>query len=238
MLNHRSYDPEIIDLGPAHYTVAEYDECLQKLSRVGRWLGGNAANFRALNRVSPSLESILDVGCGGGDFTILMAQHYPEAKVVGIEINPLAIDYAKRLLAAQTHPPANVIFQWRKQAELPDPPKSYDVVMATLVCHHMQDATLIDFLKKACAIAKRKVILNDLHRHPFALWSFQALATLFFRNRLVQHDGPLSVRRAFTREDWKHYLSAADISPDRYTICWQWAFRWIVEIEVNKVNTP
>ena len=109
--------------------------------------------------------------------------------------------------------------------------------MATLVCHHMQDATLIDFLKKACSIAKRKVILNDLHRHPLALWGFQALAPLFFRNRLIQHDGPLSVRRAFTREDWKRYLTAAGISPDRYTIRWQWAFRWIVESRSTR-STP
>jgi 2-polyprenyl-3-methyl-5-hydroxy-6-metoxy-1,4-benzoquinol methylase len=163
MLNKRSNGLEIIDLGPAHYTEQEYADCLNKLDRIGRWLGGNRANLAALNRVAPPPTSILDVGCGGGHFTLLMAQHFPQAKVVGLELNPLANAYAKQL-----NSPKNVIFQWRKEPELTDLPRSYDVVIATLVCHHMNDETLIAFIKKCCTIAKKKVILNDLHRHPLA----------------------------------------------------------------------
>ncbi|MCE5316813.1 MAG: methyltransferase domain-containing protein [Parachlamydia sp.] len=213
----RSYEKEIIDLGPSHYTRDEYEDCLVKLDRVGRWLGGHAANFEALKRFQPS--SILDVGCGGGLFTIAMAKRYPQAKVVGIEVNPLAIAFAKKQVA-----PANVSFELRQ--DLPE--KSYDVVIATLVCHHMDDESLVAFLKKAKKIATKGVILNDLHRHPLALLGFQVISPLFFRNRLVQHDGPLSVRRSLTRKEWKGLLAVAGI--ENYAIHWRWAFRWMVEI--------
>lgn len=214
----RSYEKEIIDLGPSHYTVDEYEDCLIKLDRVGRWLGGNAANWEALERYQP--HSILDVGCGGGLFTIAMAKHFPQAKVLGIEVNSLAVAFAKR----QADLPLNVSFELRQ--ELPD--QSFDVVISTLVCHHMDDQSLITFLKKAKKIAAKCVILNDLHRHPLALLGFQAISPLFFRNRLVRHDGPLSVRRALTRQEWKELLDAAEI--ENYAIHWRWAFRWLVEI--------
>src|SRR5262249_49894698 len=152
---------------------------LDQLNSVGKWLGGHRASLNALKRVPQPIESILDVGCGGGHMTLLMGHEYPQAKVVGIELNPSAIEYAKGNQKKQPSPSPNVTFQWRRQAELLGSPKSYDVVISSLVCHHMEDAELIDFLKKACTVAKKRVIVNDLHRHPIALWTFQALTPIF-----------------------------------------------------------
>lgn len=218
----RSYDLEILDLG--NYTVEEYEDCLIKLDRVGRWLGGHAANFKALDRSHP--QSILDVGCGGGQFTIAMARQFPQAKVVGLEVNPLAIAFARRHLKELPDAQRNVSFELCPELNQPD--DSYDVVIATLVCHHLDDTSLINFLKNAYRVAAKRVIINDLHRHLFALLGFKALSPLFFRNRLVMHDGPLSIKRAFTRKEWVDYLAAAVIN--NYSIRWHWAFRWLVEI--------
>lgn len=214
----RCSEKEFIDLGPSHYTVEEYEDCLNKLDHVGRWLGGHAANFEALKRFKPS--SILDVGCGGGLFTIAMARRYPQANVVGIEVNPLAIAFAKR----QKDLPPNISFELCQ--DLPE--TKFDVVISTLVCHHLDDESLVAFLKKAKKIAAKGVIINDLHRHPLALIGFQAISPIFFRNRLVLHDGPLSVKRALTRKEWEGFLAQAGIA--NYTIHWRWAFRWLVEI--------
>jgi hypothetical protein len=46
-------------------------------------------------------------------------------------------------------------------------------------------------------IAKRRVLVNDLHRHRVAYFSIRALSFLFSRSRMVRHDGPVSVLRAF-----------------------------------------
>jgi hypothetical protein len=108
--------------------------------------------------------------------------------------------------------------------------------MATLVCHHLSDAELISFLQQACRIAKQAVILNDLHRHPLATVGFATLVPLFFRNQMIWHDGLLSIRRAFTRQDWITFLKSAGIADSDYTLTWHWAFRWIVIIHTAKMK--
>lgn len=227
----RSYQPELLDLGPSHYEVDEYHHCLEQLHKIGIWLGGNAASMQALTSLKTPPASILDVGCGGGFFTLLMGQQFPEAKVVGIDVNPLAIAYAQRQHAKMANPPKNVSFVLKAQPELAELPKSYDVVIATLLCHHLPDAILIDFLRRAFLVARQKIIINDLQRHVAAYALFKLIAPICFRNRLVQHDGPLSIKRAFTKAEWQKYLAAAGIKAQNYAIHWRWAFRWLVEID-------
>jgi len=183
--------------------------------------------------MDPPPESILDVGCGSGTLAIKLAQLYPDAKIVGIDLNPVAIQFAQRQRVLICPPLNHLVFECRKEERLLEPSKSYDVVMATLVCHHLTDKALIDFISNACRIAKKRVILNDLHRHPLALFLFRMISPVFFRNRLIQHDGPLSIQRAFKYHEWVELLAKAGIAPSSYRIRWHWAFRWIVEIEVN-----
>ena len=51
MLSQRSHQPELIDLGPSHYTPQQYRDCLYQLDRIGRWLGGDQATFWALKQL-------------------------------------------------------------------------------------------------------------------------------------------------------------------------------------------
>jgi len=230
-MNSRSFEKEILDLGPAHYTIDEYNDCMVKLDRIGKWLGGDEATFSALENMDQTPQSILDVGCGGGLFTIRMAKKYPKARVVGMDINRQAIAFAKQQLATMKNPPNNVVFEWRQEGNLNEPNKSYDVVMSTLVCHHLDDRQIVEFLSKARQVAKQKVIINDLHRHPVALGLFKIVSPLFFRNRLVLADGQLSIRRAFIRHEWEDYIKQMNSEPFKYSISWHWAFRWLVELD-------
>lgn len=223
MLSDRSYDPELLDLGPAHYTPDEYRDCLRQLDRIGRYLGGNRATFQTLDRLPNRPQSILDVGCGSGQFTRCLAERYSGARVEGIDISTEAIAIAQ---AAS----ANVRFY---TSYLQDVPNQYDVVTATLVTHHLGDQELIAFLRQACEKAKQAVVINDLHRHVLALCSFKLISPLLFPNRLIQHDGALSIRRAFTRADWWRYLDAAGIKRGACRVSWHWAFRWMVTIDTS-----
>lgn len=226
-------EPEIMDLGPEYYSVAEYEDCLIKLDRIGRWLGGDYATFSILDRLN--FSSVLDVGCGGGLFTARLAKRYPQAKFIGIDLNPLAIEFANHQKALSKTKLPNLSFMCPEQKELNELIK-YDVVLSTLVCHHMLDKELIDFLAKASRIAQKKVILNDLHRHPLAFFLFKMIGPILFKNRLVQHDGPLSVRRGFKNQEWINYLEKAGIHPSCYKIKWKFAFRWLVEINKSECN--
>lgn len=227
----RSQELELIDLGPDNYSTLEYNDCLVTLDRVGKWLGGDAGTFAALKKIYPPPQSILDVGCGGGTFTYRLALKFPGVKVVGIDLNHQAIEFAKK---QSKYPPENLFFETREHGQLDEPKKSFDVVLSTLVCHHLSDDAIIDFIQRAVNIAKKRVIINDLHRHPLAYYLFKGIGPIFFKNRLVQNDGPLSVLRSFKRKDWVKYLESAGLQPSEYNIRWQWAFRWIIEINCEK----
>jgi len=216
----RSEKLELLDLGPAFYTQAEYRDCLDKLNLVGEYLGGDRASLKVFEKLTFSPSSILDVGCGGGGFTQKLGCRYPESAIKGIDISQDAIDHAKTVNQLK-----NVEFEVCDLLKIPS--KSYDVVITTLVCHHLPDHEIVSFLKNCLRVAKRQVIINDLHRHPVAWLAFLCSAPLLFRNRLITHDGALSIQRAFIRKDWNRYLNQMDIQGN---ISWHFPFRWTVTL--------
>jgi 2-polyprenyl-3-methyl-5-hydroxy-6-metoxy-1,4-benzoquinol methylase len=224
----RSYKKELIDLGEPHYTAQEYDDCLEKLGAVGRWLGGDRATKKAFSSVHA--HSILDVGCGGGFTAKLLSKKFKKSTVLGIDMSRKAIDFCLK-----RHPNDNskLRFEYHENKGITLKPKSVDVITSTLVCHHMDDSELVDFLKQAQQVAKKEVIINDLHRHPLAYFFYYLTAPLLFKNRLISQDGLLSIKRAFIKSDWQNYLKQADISPENYQITWYFPFRYIVKIQCN-----
>lgn len=229
-IKERSYEPELLDLGPSYYTKEEYEDCLHQLDRIGRYLGGNKATLKILHKL-PKPHSILDVGCGGGHFTIELAKQFPEAQVVGIDISNEAITFARKKL--QNANIENILFEVPSSNQLLYSPNSFDIVTSTLVCHHLNDDQLIDFLKKSYHIASKTMIINDLHRHWLAYLSFALIAKPAFCNRLIFHDGLLSIKRAFKKQEWIDYLKAAEIPIEHCSITWHWAFRWVLRIDTS-----
>src|SRR3972149_6774788 len=94
-MKRRSEEVELMDLGPSHYTLEEYREALSFLGKIGRALGGDRASLSSLRKLTPSPRAILDVGCVGGYFTARLAKKYPDARVVGMDIDQEAIRYAR-----------------------------------------------------------------------------------------------------------------------------------------------
>jgi hypothetical protein len=90
----------------------------------------------------------------------------------------------------------------------------------------MRDDELVDFLRWMDHTATRGWFINDLHRHRLAWLGYRALAVLARWHPIVQHDGALSVRRAFTRADWDRLLTAAGLTQPPVSVRWHLPFRW------------
>jgi len=225
----RSYEKELLDLGPSYYTQKEYDDCLNQLSRIGKYLGGNQATLKELDRY-PAPKNILEFGCGGGQFAIQLGKKLPSTEIVGADISPEAISFAKQRLDETLLNNVSFIVADTFSSFLSN---TFDIVTCTLLCHHLDDDQLIDFLKNSYHIAKKTVIINDLHRHWLAYSGFAVISRIFFPNRLIYHDGLLSIKRSLTKQDWLHYLKAAGIPIAHCKITWHWAFRWIVTIDAS-----
>ena len=117
----RSLKKERLDLGK--YTKNQYESCLRQLGRIGKYLGGDRATLLAFNEIG-KFNSVLDVGCGGGDFSILLGNSYPKTKILGIDIAKEAIDYAKNQKA-----PDNVSFIHTKEPSLQYEKNSFGICL-------------------------------------------------------------------------------------------------------------
>lgn len=235
IFKNRSTEPEWLDLnletavsrlnnGP--FTDQEYDNCLKQLGNVGNWLQGDRATFKVLKKLNKAPQSILDIGCGGGYFTKKLAQFYSTAAVLGVDLNPKAIQHAIQ----NNKERSNLNFEvWEKSSF--NKVESYDLILTTLVCHHMSDQELILFLKQAYKACRHAIVINDLHRHVLAYCSFALIAPVLFQNRLISHDGLISIKRGFKHSEWIHYLKEAGIPLENCSIKRHFPFRWTVVIQ-------
>lgn len=227
MLTKRSQEKELLDLGPGFYSQEEYVQCLKILFKINKMLGFFKQTVTILKRF-PKTASIIDVGCGGGLFLLNLSKHFPDMKMRGVDISEEAIKISQNELLLWKHDKSNinVEFQLQQQTELTLPPNSVDIVLITLVCHHIEDDDLILFLQQANNAACKAVIINDLHRHFLAYWFYKILSPIMFHNRLIAHDGLISIKRSFTRSELRFLLKQANIS--HYKIKWCFPFRWSI----------
>ncbi|MDU0369690.1 methyltransferase domain-containing protein [Hymenobacter endophyticus] len=211
----------------------ELRQNLDELETINTWLGGYAPVLNALQRLRlqfpPSRPlRIADLGSGGGDTLRQIArwarQQGVAVELTGVDANAFMLEYARQ--KCQNYPEIRFV-----QADIFSPEfqqQPFDIMTASLFCHHFSDGELARMLAQWQRQAGLAVIINDLHRHPLAYYSIQALTRLLGGSRLVRHDAPLSVARAFTRTDWQQLLAVAGIT--RYELRWRWAFRWQVVI--------
>jgi 2-polyprenyl-3-methyl-5-hydroxy-6-metoxy-1,4-benzoquinol methylase len=80
-------------------------------------------------------------------------------------------------------------------------PGSVDVAICSLVLHHLPEEAVVDLLGRLAELVRLGFVVSDFRRGRLA-WAAVWLAThAVSRNRLTRHDGPLSVRRAYTPEE-------------------------------------
>jgi hypothetical protein len=110
--------------------------------------------------------------------------------------------------------------------------RNYDIICGTLFFHHFDDDTLSRLLPQLVRQATVGVLINDIHRHWLAYYSIRWLTRWFSSSSMVRYDAPLSVQRAFTRDDWDRVFAQGGI--DHYRIAWRWAFRWKIMLSSSK----
>jgi ubiquinone/menaquinone biosynthesis C-methylase UbiE len=198
-LAQRSTDEEKLDLGVAR---AEALASLHDLRRVNRFLGGRRSLLAAVRPYLRPGSRVLDVGCGSADLpALLAASRRPPILAVGLDIKRLHVQEA---------PPSvkGVVGDVRA---LPFAPRSFDVVTASLFLHHFDEPEAPGVLKALFALARRALVVNDLHRAAVP-WLFgRAVFPWVFRSAVSVDDGLLSIRRAFRPAELRTAFERAGI---------------------------
>src|SRR5690349_18181219 len=223
MLRGRSTAEEWMDAADA--SEPAFAGALRDLARVNRLSLAYRPTLRWLDRLvartGATSLSVLDVGAGGGDMLLRVAEWGRRRGVAvtltGLDRSPWSASYARA---------AGVPAEWitADLFEL-DPGRRFDVVLCSLFTHHLRDPELVRFLRWLDGRALRGWLISDLHRHwlPWAFcWASFRLARF---DPMVIHDSTVSIARAFTRADWERLLAEAGVAAE---IAWAFPFRWTV----------
>jgi 2-polyprenyl-3-methyl-5-hydroxy-6-metoxy-1,4-benzoquinol methylase len=232
MLNVRSLAEEQMDaaeLDPATYTRVLGDlarvntvtlarrptlRFLKQVQReeAGRRMAERRAEVGELMpmRVGPVPLKILDVGFGDGDMLRTIARwagrNFITPELVGIDLNPGSAP------AARAATPAELGIDYRTGDYRDLAGEGWDVIISSLVAHHMGPVQLVEFLGFMDREVRCGWFVNDLHRHGFAYAGYPLLARIMGWHRIVREDGQLSIARSFRPPEWPPILAEAGVT--------------------------
>lgn len=136
-------------------------------------------------------ENVLDVGCGTGPLSILSKLCVGDkGRVCGIDIAPKMIGKAKE--KAQKYQ-LDIDFKVGSIAELPFPDEKFDVVISSLMFHHLPVRIKKQGLKEIHRVLKRggRFFLTDFSTPNFVVAPFMFLLLVWINSTRFQLFGKL-----------------------------------------------
>lgn len=228
-LRSRSPEAELMD----DYTRggAELREALRHLRRLNRLFAAPGPTLYGIEKLwkaagKPKHLTVLDAGSGSGDINRHVLRWADErevsVKITLCDITEEACEEARRLFRDEPR----VEIRRADLFELPE--ESADIVTAAQFLHHFSPENLPYAVRTMLRISRFGIAVNDIHRHWLA-WSAVWLASrIMSGNRYIRHDGPLSVAKGFSREDWSELGKV--LGMPGYHVSWRPLFRYAVVI--------
>lgn len=234
MFKKRSDKKELMD--DLQIDEPSLEKNLKEIEFTNRWLGSRKTLIRALEILYKSDKQkfqdcnfvLADLGCGSGDLLRVIrawaGSKQLKLQLIGIDANPFMINYARSkselsdFIQYQQHDVLSAEFKKLQ----------FDIITLNSFCHHFNNDELPQLLMQLQQQCKLAIIINDLHRHWLPFFGIKWLSFLGNFSSLAQHDGPLSILRAFKKNELDKIMQQASIKS--YRIIWKWLFRWQVII--------
>jgi SAM-dependent methyltransferase len=163
-------------------------------SRLPSWLGEQRC---------ASLD-ILDVGAGSGLLGRVLAKWAQgrgwDWRFTNLDLNPIAPEADDRA--------TNVT---GSALQLPFGDRSFDLVVASQMTHHLTDAEVVQHWREAWRVSRDAIFICDLHRNAGFYALLWPALHLLRTEPMLRRDGLISVRRGFRRREWQTLAALADI---------------------------
>ena len=190
--------------------------CLRDLALTNRLTMAYRPVLHWFNALAPTLLlrneplRILDVGCGYGD-VLRRIERWAKRRRIAVELTGLDLNPDAAVIAADASPAESAI-QW-VSANVFDytPRQPIDLVVSSLFTHHLDEDDIVRFLRWMERHAQIGWFINDLSRAPFPYHFFRIFSKLARLHPFVQHDGPVSIARAFRPAEWRDLCAAAGL---------------------------
>ncbi len=223
LMDRRSPDPALLA------------ESLGDLAWYNRYLGGTATVIHQLGRLldgAPRRVRVLDVGAGGGDILLALARWGARRggdleEGVAYDAGAETIRYAAARLAGWEGRGRLRVVRGDARA-LPFGDGRFDVAISSTFLHHLGPDDAVTALREMARVSVLGIVVSDLRRGAIAYLAARALAhTLWRRHRYSRHDGPASVRAAYTVAEARELAERAGLAPVvEAQPGFRWALRW------------
>jgi SAM-dependent methyltransferase len=215
----RAQAPELMD--QPRQDAAELARSLADLRQVNRWLGGRRAMVRAVAGIASRLAAgeevrVLDVATGSGDIPLALTRWARRAgrrlRVVATDLHPQTLELARD----HTRADPDVEVREADALALPFADGEFHIALCSTALHHFDEPEAVAVLRELDRVASHGVVVGDLLRSRAGLLGARLLAaTLWRRHPITRHDGPVSVRAAFTPAELRGLAAAAGLAGAR-----------------------
>jgi SAM-dependent methyltransferase len=206
------------------WSPAEVSCALSAIRTVNRLYGGDRTHKLLFRKVIQRLPGqplhILEVASGRGEVLQAAVRQLQDS---GTNVSVTLLDqHASHLPGPDDWPtplPQPAVLAGDALA-LPLPDASVDVVSCCLFLHHLGPEAMRKFLREALRVARVAVLVNDVERSRLH-YSLARLQSLVDPSPLSQHDGPTSVRQAYTLGELRAAVAELGHAYDlqRYWLC-------------------
>ena len=170
---------------------------------------------------------VLDVACGGGDVPWELARR---ARERGVELELVLADKSGTALEqARRRAEGNdgmggfkAAVETLQCAALDERLPEADIVMSSLFLHHLDQGDVVAVLRHLAARARQRLLVSDLRRSRVGLEVARVMCRVCARSPVVWHDGPASVRGAWTMGEMRAMAREAGLETADVRRCWPW----------------
>ena len=191
---------------------------LRDLTFINRMTGGASLSIRAVRELLPRGGLVLDVGTGAADIPVLLLA---DARRRGVPLSMTATDSRQEVLdAALAIRPSlkripGLTLGLADGLRLSWPDAAFDVGHTSMVMHHLDPDDAVAFLTELRRVSRLGIVVNDLARGRLYWIGAWLLAHTLAASRYTRTDGPLSIRRAYTRREMGELIRRAGLDPIR-----------------------
>jgi len=195
----------------------DHRQALVGLARLNRWTGVALRFYRHLKNAAMASHHrrlrILDVASGAADLPIYWAAR---GRRDGLSLEVTTLDVSKFAIRQQRRRARQCgvrLRAIRADCLKEGLPEGFDVVTNSLFLHHLDESDAIRLVDSMLNASRGDVLVSDLERSRTNLALVKAGSHLLSRSPVVHHDGPLSVRGAFTRAEMQSIAGSASGHP-------------------------
>ena len=197
----RVIQPELLD----HSAPEDAALNLADIIRLNAQFGGHNILRQLLRRALPVSDTthekftVLDVGAASGDTARGIAEEFPEAFTVSLDLHAFHLRLAP-------HPKLVA-----DSFQLPFRDNSFDYAFSSLFLHHFTEKQILTLLRESARVARRAVLVSDLERNLFSYLFLPVTKPFFKWHWMTVHDGCISVKAAFQADELAQLLREAGL---------------------------